>query len=121
VFNRKEVKDHGEGGQLVGADLNGRILIVDDVITAGTAIHETMSIIDQSPGSAVGVLIAADRQERGKGPESAIQEIERTYGIQVISVVGFTEIIEYLEVNPVPEARFDRMKQYRDKYGVSSD
>ena len=88
-FNRKEAKDHGEGGTLVGAPLSGRVLIIDDVITAGTAIREVMQIIDAQGARAAGVLIALNRQERGKGELSAIQEVERDFGMPVVSIVSW--------------------------------
>lgn len=89
-FNRKEAKDHGEGGTLVGAPLSGRVLIIDDVITAGTAIREVMQIIDAQGARAAGVLIALNRQERGKGELSAIQEVERDFGMPVVSIVSWS-------------------------------
>lgn len=107
-FNRKEAKDHGEGGSLVGAPLEGRVLIVDDVITAGTAIREVMAIIQQAGAEAAAVVVAVDRQERGKGELSAIQEVEKEFGIPVLSIVNLSQIIEYL-------------KEYSDQYGLSSD
>ena len=95
-FNRKEAKDHGEGGTLVGAPLNGRVLIIDDVITAGTAIREVMQIIQAQGAQAAGVLIALDRQERGRGELSAIQEVERDFNIPVVSIVSLQQVLEYL-------------------------
>jgi orotate phosphoribosyltransferase len=95
-FNRKEAKDHGEGGTLVGAPLAGRVLIIDDVITAGTAIREVMQIIQAQGAQAAGVLIALNRQERGKGELSAIQEVERDYGMPVVSIVSLEQVLEYL-------------------------
>lgn len=89
-FNRKEASDHGEGGTLVGAPLSGRVLIIDDVITAGTAIREVMQIIDAQGARAAGVLIALNRQERGKGELSAIQEVERDFGMPVVSIVSWS-------------------------------
>ncbi|MFO5971728.1 orotate phosphoribosyltransferase, partial [Pseudomonas aeruginosa] len=95
-FNRKEAKDHGEGGTLVGAPLSGRVLIIDDVITAGTAIREVMQIIDAQGARAAGVLIALNRQERGKGELSAIQEVERDFGMPVVSIVSLEQVLGYL-------------------------
>ncbi len=96
-FNRKEAKDHGEGGSMVGAPLAGRVLIVDDVITAGTAIREVMGIIEAAGAEPAGVLLALDRQEKGKGSLSAIQEIEADYGIPVISIISLEQIIDWMK------------------------
>ena len=121
AFNRKELKDHGEGGRLVGAELSGRIVIVDDVITAGTAIREVMDLLAQYGTKAAGVLVAIDRQERGSGELSAIQEIERIYGVSVVSVVKLDDIILYIEQNQTGYAKeLDRIKQYRAAYGVTA-
>ena len=95
-FNRKEAKDHGEGGTLVGAPLKGRVLIVDDVITAGTAIREVMQIIQGQGAQAAGTLIALNRQERGQGERSAIQEVERDFAMPVVSIVSLAQVLEYL-------------------------
>ncbi len=96
-FNRKEAKNHGEGGSLVGAPLVGNIMLVDDVITAGTAIRESMEIIKASGANLAGVLVAIDRQEKGQGELSAIQEVERDFACQIISIVSLSDIIAYLE------------------------
>ena len=96
-FNRKEAKDHGEGGNLVGSALEGRIMLVDDVITAGTAIRESMEIIQANGADLAGVLVAIDRQEKGKGELSAIQEVERDFGCAIISIVSLTDLVTYLE------------------------
>ena len=118
VFNRKEAKDHGEGGTLVGAELKGRALIIDDVITAGTAIREVMTILDNAGANPAGVLIALDRQEKGRAELSAIQEVERDYGIPVISIITLTQLIEFLEEkNEMPEA-LDAIRKYREEYGI---
>ena len=98
-FNRKEAKDHGEGGSIVGHPLEGDILIIDDVITAGTAIHEAQEIIQSSGATAKGVIVALDRQEKGKGELSAIQEVEKVFGIRVLSIISLTHIIDYLKSN----------------------
>ena len=123
VFNRKEVKTHGEGGDLVGADLKGRTLIIDDVITAGTAIRESMSILKAHGAELSGVLIALDRQEKGEGPLSAIQEIEDKYAIPVISIVNLDLMIGYLEFNQEKEAEWRQtlanVKEYRRQYGAN--
>lgn len=117
-FNRKEAKDHGEGGNLVGSPLQGSIMLVDDVITAGTAIRESMAIIAANGASLAGVLIALDRQERGTGDISAIQEVERDYQCQVISIITLQELIAYLAEKPEMAAHLDAVKAYRDRYGI---
>ncbi|WP_194757500.1 orotate phosphoribosyltransferase [Aliidiomarina indica] len=118
-FNRKEKKDHGEGGSLVGADLNGRIMLVDDVITAGTAIRESMDIVEANGASLAGVLIALDRQEKGRGELSAIQEVERDYNAPVIAIVTLGDIIEYLSEQPGQETMLESMRSYRAQYGIA--
>ncbi|HEU5480363.1 MAG TPA: orotate phosphoribosyltransferase [Candidatus Tumulicola sp.] len=117
-FNRKELKDHGEGGAIVGAPLQGRILIVDDVITAGTAIRESLAVIESAGARAVGVVVALDRQERGTNELSAIQEIERNYGLSVISIVGLGDVLEYLEGRSGMAHAVDAIRAYRAQYGV---
>lgn len=117
-FNRKEAKDHGEGGNTVGAALRGRVLIVDDVITAGTAVREVMSIISAAGAEPAAVLIGLNRQERGSGRESAIQEVEREYGIPVISIVDLNDIITYLEDQPDQADNVEKIRIYRETYGV---
>lgn len=119
AFNRKEVKDHGEGGQLVGAPLEGQVVIVDDVITAGTAIREIMTILDDTPATVAGVIVAIDRQEKGQGEKSAIQEVEQEYGVSVTSIVKLDDIIEYLEAGDHGDIAVDRIIEYRETYGVS--
>lgn len=119
-FNRKEAKDHGEGGNLVGSALQGRIMLVDDVITAGTAIRESMGIIATNGATLAGVLIALDRQERGTGAISAIQEVERDYQCQVISIIALQDLISYLAEKPEMAAHLDAVKAYRDRYGISA-
>ncbi|BFM50594.1 orotate phosphoribosyltransferase [Marinomonas sp. THO17] len=120
VFNRKEAKTHGEGGSLVGAALQGNVMIIDDVITAGTAIREVMAIIQQANAAPAGVLIALDRQERGQGDLSAIQEVERDFGMPVISIVSLNDIMTYLAEQDSPEfaQHLDAVKAYRDQYGI---
>lgn len=118
-FNRKEAKTHGEGGNLVGSALQGRILLVDDVITVGTAIRESMQIIQAQGAELAGVLIALDRQERGQGELSAIQEVERDFGTQVISIIGLNDLINYLQGKPELAAHLDAVTSYRAQYGVS--
>lgn len=117
-FNRKEVKGHGEGGNTVGAPLIGRVLIVDDVITAGTAIHESMTLLKASGVQTVGVVIALDRQERGQGKLSAIQEVERRYGMPVISIARLDDLLEYLTERPDFAQHLAAIQDYRDRYGV---
>ncbi len=118
-FNRKEAKTHGEGGNLVGSALQGRILLVDDVITAGTAIRESMQIIQAQGAELAGVLIALDRQERGQGELSAIQEVERDFGTRVISIIGLNDLINYLQGKPELAEHLDAVTDYRAQYGVS--
>lgn len=117
-FNRKEAKTHGEGGSLVGSPLEGKIMLVDDVITAGTAIRESMEIIKANGAELSGVLIALDRQERGKGELSAIQEVERDFGTKVISIVTLTDLISYLEEQPDMVESLASIKQYQEDYGI---
>ncbi|MEC8427495.1 MAG: orotate phosphoribosyltransferase, partial [Pseudomonadota bacterium] len=117
-FNRKEAKDHGEGGSLVGAPLQGGILSVDDVITAGTAVREVMSIIEAEGAKPAAVLIGLNRQERGQGELSAIQEVERDYGIPVVSIIKLDDIISYLEEQSGQQDMVERIRAYREQYGV---
>ena len=117
-FNRKEKKAHGEGGSLVGAPLKGKVMLVDDVITAGTAIRESMQIINQSDASLSGVLIALDRQERGKGALSAIQEVERDFNAKVIAIIGLSDLIAYLEQQPQMAEQLQKVKAYHSEFGV---
>ncbi|MCR4508101.1 orotate phosphoribosyltransferase [Pseudomonas sp. 32.2.56] len=117
-FNRKEAKDHGEGGTLVGAPLAGRVLIIDDVITAGTAIREVMQIIQAQGAQASGVLIALNRQERGKGELSAIQEVERDYGMPVVSIVSLEQVLEYLAEDAELKQYLPAVQAYRAEYGI---
>ena len=118
-FNRKEAKTHGEGGSLVGSPLQGRIMLVDDVITAGTAIRESMEIIKAQGAELAGVLIALDRQERGQGELSAIQEVERDFGTKVVSIVGLNDLISYLEGKPELAEHLDAVRAYRAQFGVA--
>jgi orotate phosphoribosyltransferase len=118
AYARKEVKDHGEGGQLVGAPLKGRVLIVDDVVTAGTAANEAIQMILAAGAEPAGVLVAIDRQERGAdGSMSAVQSLEATHGIPVLSIVTFSEIVDYVRRSQ-SEAEIERMLAYRDAYGI---
>lgn len=118
AFNRKEVKSHGEGGQLVGAELEGRILIIDDVITAGTAVREVMTLIEQHNAKPAGVVIALNRQEKGNGNLSAIQEVERDYDIPVVSIVTLNDLMAYLKSNAGDAGLLKRIADYRQQYGV---
>lgn len=116
TYNRKETKSHGEGGVLVGAPLRGRVLVIDDVITAGTAVREVISIIHDAGAALAGVVIGLDRQERGAGQLSAVQEVEQSQSVPVLSIVNIGHIIDYLEaVNQQP---LSAMRQYRERYGV---
>jgi len=117
-FNRKEAKDHGEGGSIVGAPLAGRILIIDDVITAGTAIRESMEIIDAAGAKAAGVVIALDRQEKGKGELSAIQEVEQHYGLKVASIITLSDLMDYLKGDAAMAEHLQAISDYRNQYGV---
>ena len=117
-FNRKEAKAHGEGGSLVGAPLAGDVLIIDDVITAGTAIREVMQIIQGQQAKAAGVLIALNRQERGNGELSAIQEVERDFGIPVVSIVSLTQVLEFLADDPALKQHLPAVEAYRAQFGV---
>jgi orotate phosphoribosyltransferase len=117
-FNRKEAKGHGEGGSIVGAPVQGRVLILDDVITAGTAIRESMQIITAAGGQPAGVLIALDRQERGEGAQSAVQEVRETFGIPVASIIGLADLIEHLESSKEFQQFLPLMEQYQRQYGI---
>ena len=118
AFNRKEAKHHGEGGNVVGAPLRGRVLIIDDVITAGTAIREAVELIRAAGAEPVGVAIALDREERGRDHRSAIQELEAGSGLQVIRVARLTDLIAMLEVEGRDPKHLAALRAYRDQYGV---
>ena len=118
AYNRKEAKDHGEGGNIVGAVLEGRVLIIDDVITAGTAVREACEIIANAGATVAGLVISLDRQERGNGALSAVQELEQSLGIPVISIVKLDDLIEILEESDVYGSYLDAVQQYRRDYGV---
>ncbi len=118
AYNRKEAKDHGEGGVIVGAPLSGRVLIVDDVITAGTAVRESLGLIRGAGATVAGVLVALDRQERGQGERSAVQELAREDGVPVIAIVGLGDLMEYAGMRPDLAAERERLQAYRDRYGV---
>ena len=117
-FNRKEAKDHGEGGSIVGHPLEGDILIIDDVITAGTAIREAQDIIQNCGANAKGVIVALDRQEKGKGEFSAIQEVEQIFGITVLSIINLSHIIDYLKISDDSKI-LAKIQSYRTQYGIS--
>lgn len=117
-FNRKEKKDHGEGGNLVGSALAGKVMLVDDVITAGTAIRESMTLIQQNKASLAGVLIALDRQEKGQGELSAIQEVERDFNTQVIAIVTLGDVITYLQSQDDFQQHLPAVQAYREQYGI---
>ncbi len=118
AFNRKEAKDHGEGGSIVGHPLEGRILIIDDVITAGTAIRESMDVIHAQGATPAGVVIALDRQERGTGARSAIQEVENDYNMPVAAIVRLQHLVEYLSEKPDADGSLQQIRAYREEYGV---
>ena len=118
AFNRKETKDHGEGGIIVGHELKGKVLIIDDVISAGTSVRESMDIIDAQGAKAAGVVIALDRQEKGKGELSAIQEVERDYSIPVAAIVRLESLIEYLQDDDSNSDSLEMIQKYRDQYGT---
>ena len=117
-FNRKEAKAHGEGGTLVGAPLEGKVLIIDDVITAGTAIREVMSIVEQVGAQAAGVVIGLDRKERGKSDKSAIQEVQEEFKIPVASIIDIDDILQYLKAKSDRSDLIAEIDKYRQEYGV---
>ncbi len=119
AYNRKEAKDHGEGGSLIGAPLRGRVLIVDDVISAGTSVRESVEIIKAAGAAPAGVVIALDRQERGQGELSAVQEVERAYGLPVVAVATLADLIAYLSGHPELERNLEAVNRYREQYGVA--
>lgn len=118
-FNRKEAKDHGEGGNLIGSPLQGKVLLVDDVITAGTAIREAMDIIAQNGATLGAVLIALNRKERGKGELSAVQEVERDYQCRVLSIIDLDDLLAFLETDNRYNQYLPAMKAYREQFGVA--
>ena len=120
AFNRKEAKAHGEGGSIIGAPLEGRVLIVDDVITAGTAVREACKIISSSGADVAGLAISLDRQERGQGASSAVQELKQSLGIPVASIIRLNDLIEALEESSEYEKFLDPVVAYRKKYGTIS-
>ena len=120
AFNRKEAKVHGEGGNIIGAPLKGRVLIVDDVITAGTAVREAYQLISEMGAEVAGLAISLDRQERGQGALSAVQELKQSLGIRVISIIRLNDLIDILEESSEYEEFLDPVMAYRKKYGVIS-
>ncbi|WP_369613478.1 orotate phosphoribosyltransferase [Marichromatium sp. PS1] len=118
AFNRKEAKDHGEGGTIVGSPLRGRVLIIDDVITAGTSVRESVEIIRAAGAEPAGVVIALDRQERGRDVRSAVQEVEETYAMPVYSVVTLDDLIAFLGERPEADAMAAAVRDYRARYGA---
>jgi orotate phosphoribosyltransferase len=119
AFNRKEAKEHGEGGSIVGAPLSGHVLIIDDVMTAGTAIRESVDIIRKAGATPAGVVIALDRQERGQGPKSAVQEVEELFGLPVVSILKLADLISFLEATG-NSAQLAAVRSYREQYGITS-
>lgn len=120
AYNRKESKDHGEGGMIVGAPLAGRVLIADDVITAGTAVRESLALIRATGAEIAGVLVALDRQERGQGETSATQDLARDHGAPVTAIVNLADLMDYASTSPGLAAQRGRLSAYRDRYGVAS-
>lgn len=118
VYNRKEAKDHGEGGLIVGEPMKGKVLIIDDVITAGTAVREVMTLIEANDAEPAGVVIGLNRAERGQGELSAIQEVEKDYKVPVVSIVDLAQIITYLQGQPDQAENVTKITAYRQQYGV---
>lgn len=118
VFNRKEAKDHGEGGQLVGAELTGKVLIIDDVISAGTSVRESVDIIRAAGAEPAGVIIALDRQERGQGDLSAIQEVQAEHNIPVLNIISLNDLLGYLQDSKELSEHLAAVQAYREQYGV---
>ena len=119
AYNRKETKDHGEGGNIVGAPLDGKVLVVDDVISAGTAIREAADIVEENKAELAGIAISLDRQERGQGEKSAVQEIEDNYSIQVSHIIGLDNVIQHLEESADNPELLAKIHDYRQQYGVN--
>lgn len=119
AFNRKEAKTHGEGGTLVGAPVSGKVMIIDDVITAGTAIREVISIIQAAGAEPAGVIVALDRQEKGQAELSAIQEVERDFNIPVVSIVNLTQVLDYIRDDASLSRYADAISLYRSQYGIA--
>lgn len=119
AFNRKEAKDHGEGGVVIGAPLRGRVLIVDDVISAGTSVRESVGVIAGAGATAAGVAIALDRQERGHAGVSAVQEVERAFGLRVVSIANLDTLLAYLRERGGLAEQLKAVAQYRQSYGAA--
>ncbi len=119
AFNRKEAKDHGEGGTLIGAPLRGRVLIIDDVISAGTSVRESVELIRAAGAEPAGVAIALDRMERGAGEWSAVQEVQRSYGMPVLACATLDDLVGYLRESPGMQGNLEAVQAYRSKYGVN--
>lgn len=117
-FNRKEAKDHGEGGNTVGANLQGRVLIIDDVISAGTSVRESIELISNAGATPSSVVIALDRMERGLGALSAVQEVQQNYNIPVLSIATLDDLLEYLQGNQEFAQHLEAVQSYREQYGV---
>ena len=120
-FNRKEAKDHGEGGATVGAALQGRVLIIDDVISAGTSVRESIELIRAAGATPCGVVIALDRMERGQDKFSAVQEVQRNYGLPVVSIATLEDLLGYLHEHAGMGQNLEAVQSYRDRYGVKND
>jgi len=118
AYNRKEAKDHGEGGVLVGAPLKGRVLIIDDVISAGTSARESIVMIRAAGAEPAGIAMALDRQERGRGALSAVQEVHSEFGIPCVSIATLADLLDYLQAQPLGNVDIDAIRRYRDEYGV---
>lgn len=121
AFNRKEEKDHGEGGSVIGAPLEGRVLIVDDVITAGTSVRQSVAVIRAAGATPHAVAIALDRQEKGAGELSAIQEVRRNYDMAVVTIANLDDLVAYVAADPTRAGELDAIREYRSRYGVNAD
>ena len=119
AYNRKEAKDHGEGGTLVGAPLAGRVLIIDDVISAGTSVRESVRLIEQAGATPAGVAIALDRMEKGTGSESAVQEVRQQYGLPVVPIASLADLLALLQDDTQFRQYLEPVQAYRDRYGVA--
>ena len=119
AFNRKEAKDHGEGGSVIGAPLAGRVLVVDDVISAGTSVRESVELIKASGAALAGVVIALDRLEKGTGEVSAVQEVRKTHDVAVISIATLDDLVRYLSADPSLSSQLSAVRLYRERYGVT--
>ena len=120
AFNRKEAKDHGEGGTIVGAPLAGKVLVIDDVISAGTSVRESISIIQDAGARTAGIAIALDRQERGSGELSAAQQVNREYGIPCIAIAGLDDLIAHLQGQSIENLDIQAIERYRERYGTQN-